>query len=79
LSCRHDWGRSWHLSLEKAATLPQYQITRGKAKNDVIFERFHRIPHSRLRMHEGTGIGLVFVYELMRLQDGLLCEWLIVW
>ena len=32
-----------------------------------IFERFHRVPNVRSRTHEGTGIGLALVQELVRL------------
>jgi PAS domain S-box-containing protein len=35
-----------------------------------IFERFHRVKESRGRTHEGTGIGLALVQELVRLQEG---------
>jgi signal transduction histidine kinase len=31
-----------------------------------IFERFHRVPNARSRTHEGTGIGLALVQELVR-------------
>ncbi len=34
------------------------------------FERFHRIQSSYGRTHEGTGIGLALVYELVRLHGG---------
>ena len=30
-----------------------------------VFERFHRVPGARGRTHEGTGIGLAFVRELV--------------
>jgi PAS domain S-box-containing protein len=35
-----------------------------------LFERFHRVRESRGRTHEGTGIGLALVQELVRLHAG---------
>ena len=35
-----------------------------------VFERFHRIESTRARTHEGTGIGLAFVQELVKLHGG---------
>src|SRR5262249_30618615 len=35
-----------------------------------LFERFHRIEHARGRTHEGSGIGLALVEELVRLHGG---------
>jgi PAS domain S-box-containing protein len=35
-----------------------------------IFERFHRVEGARSRTHEGTGIGLALVHELVRLHRG---------
>jgi PAS domain S-box-containing protein len=35
-----------------------------------LFERFHRVPGARSRTHEGTGIGLSLVQELVGLHGG---------
>ncbi len=35
-----------------------------------IFERFHRTPNSQARTNEGSGIGLAFVQELVKLHGG---------
>jgi len=35
-----------------------------------VFERFHRVRGTRARTHEGTGIGLSLVQELVRLHGG---------
>jgi PAS domain S-box-containing protein len=35
-----------------------------------VFERFHRIEGQEARTHDGTGIGLALVYELVRLHGG---------
>jgi signal transduction histidine kinase/DNA-binding response OmpR family regulator len=44
----------------------------GIAAEDLprLFERFHRIRGTRARTHEGSGIGLAFVQELVRLHGG---------
>jgi len=35
-----------------------------------VFERFHRVPNARSRTHEGSGIGLALVSELVKLHGG---------
>jgi signal transduction histidine kinase len=35
-----------------------------------LFDRFHRVPNTRSRTHEGSGIGLALVYELVKLHGG---------
>jgi signal transduction histidine kinase len=35
-----------------------------------LFDRFHRVPNARSRTHEGSGIGLALVQELVRLHFG---------
>lgn len=42
----------------------------GIPKAEKIFERFHRFDASHARTHEGTGIGLAMVQELIRLHGG---------
>ena len=37
---------------------------------DRVFDRFHRVENARGRSHEGSGIGLALVQELVRLHGG---------
>ena len=55
-----------HVELSVADTgtgIPEADLPR-------MFQRFHRVKHSRARAHEGTGIGLALVQELARLHGG---------
>jgi len=44
----------------------------GIAPADVarVFDRFHRVENARARTHEGSGIGLALVQELVRMHGG---------
>src|SRR5262249_38397182 len=39
-------------------------------QHEAVFERFHRIERTYARTHEGTGIGLPLVRELVELHGG---------
>jgi signal transduction histidine kinase len=41
------------------------------AELPLLFERFHRVKGARSRTHEGTGIGLALVQELVSLHGGI--------
>jgi len=40
------------------------------AEQERVFDRFHRVENARARTHEGSGIGLAMVQELVRLHGG---------
>ena len=57
-------GRSVELRVRDTGTgIPADELPR-------LFERFHRVAGARARTHEGTGIGLALVQELVRLHGG---------
>jgi len=60
----HRRGEQAALTVRDTGTgIPSDQIPR-------LFDRFHRVPGARARTHEGTGIGLALVQELVRLHGG---------
>ncbi|MCY1035761.1 ATP-binding protein [Corallococcus sp. BB11-1] len=57
-------GRRVALEVEDTgAGIPAQELPR-------LFERFHRVPGTASRTHEGTGIGLALVQEFARLHGG---------
>lgn len=59
-------------SVDRAAQLTVKDTGVGIHQDELprIFERFHRVEGSRGRAHEGTGIGLALVQELVKLHGG---------
>jgi signal transduction histidine kinase/DNA-binding response OmpR family regulator len=57
---------------EKGAELVVTDTGVGVPENELprLFERFHRVEGSRGRTHEGTGIGLALVHDLVALHGG---------
>jgi signal transduction histidine kinase/DNA-binding response OmpR family regulator len=55
-----------------AAELAVADTGTGIAAEDLprLFERFHRVEGTRSRSHEGSGIGLALVHELVRMHGG---------
>ena len=57
-------GEYFRLSVRDTGTgIPAGEIPK-------LFERFHRVTGAQARTHEGTGIGLAMVQELVRLHGG---------
>ncbi|HEY7984106.1 MAG TPA: hybrid sensor histidine kinase/response regulator, partial [Ktedonobacterales bacterium] len=59
-----DGGRAVELAVRDTGVgVPAAELPR-------LFERFHRVEGTRARTHEGSGIGLALVQELVRLHGG---------
>ncbi|WP_244227067.1 ATP-binding response regulator [Corallococcus aberystwythensis] len=59
-------GQRVRLTVQDTGTgIPEEELPR-------VFERFHRVESSRGRTHEGTGIGLALIQELVKLHGGAL-------
>ncbi len=59
-----DVGDAFELKVQDTGEgIPESELPR-------IFERFHRVQGTRSRTHEGTGIGLALVNELVKLHGG---------
>ncbi|MGH8191162.1 MAG: GAF domain-containing protein, partial [Rhodanobacteraceae bacterium] len=56
-------GRAELMVRDTGVGVPRAELPR-------LFERFHRIDGQRSRTHEGSGIGLALVQELVKLQGG---------
>jgi signal transduction histidine kinase len=56
-------GRAELSVCDTGTGIPQAELPR-------VFERFHRVQNARGRTHEGSGIGLALVQELVRLHGG---------
>lgn len=60
---------------QKAVTVTIADTGIGIAPDQLprLFERFHRIDSARARTHEGSGIGLALVHDLIGLLHGTIC------
>jgi len=57
-------GGVFELRVEDTGSgIPEHELLR-------IFDRFHRVEGARGRTHEGTGIGLALIHELVKLHGG---------
>ena len=72
---KHTFSGEVTLSLRNAGSKVELSVKDTgvgipEAELPRIFERFHRVESTRARTHEGTGIGLALVEELVRLHGG---------
>jgi signal transduction histidine kinase len=59
-----DTGSAFELEVrDTGAGIPEHELP-------LMFERFHRVEGVRGRSHEGSGIGLALVHELVKLHGG---------
>jgi signal transduction histidine kinase len=63
VALRAERGRAVLTVRDTGTGIPPEELPR-------IFERFHRVLGSRARSHEGSGIGLAMVHELVKLHGG---------
>jgi PAS domain S-box-containing protein len=63
IAVRAEGGRAVVTVADTGIGVPAREMPR-------LFERFHRIEHSRSRSNEGSGIGLALVQELVQLHGG---------
>src|SRR5690606_21753380 len=72
---KHTFEGGITVSVRRAGEAVEFAVRdtgTGIAPADLtrIFERFHRVKGARSRTHEGTGIGLSLVRELVQLHGG---------
>ena len=63
VTTRQDHARASVSIADSGIGIPDEELPR-------VFERFHRVEGTRGRSHEGSGIGLALVQELVRLHGG---------
>ncbi len=72
---KHTFEGGIKVSLREAGDHAELEVTDSgvgipEAELPRLFERFHRVKGARTRSHEGTGIGLALVQELVGLHGG---------
>jgi hypothetical protein len=59
----HEGNRAQLVVEDTGVGVPEHELPR-------LFERFHRVEGTAARTHEGSGIGLALVHELVKLHGG---------